>query len=82
MYGAVYAPIDNMQLNYEGVVKEHPDLEGKKDWNQQAIKRFKEKIKSFENENDTAKYIIKELKGVGYEPKYKQKQDFRREVIS
>ena len=79
--GAVYAPIDGMKLDYEGVIKEHPDLKDREDWNQEAVKRFKEKIKSYETEKEVSEYIIKELKSVGYVPKYRQKQGFRKEVI-
>lgn len=79
--GAIYSSIDGMKLDYEGVIKEHPDLKDREDWNKEAIKRFKEKIKSYENEKDTSNYIIKELKSIGYIPMYKKKQGFRKEVI-
>ncbi len=80
-FGAVYATIDNMQLDYNGVIKEHPDLKDRKDWKKEAIKRFKEKIKSFETEEEISDYVIKELKSVGYVPKWKQKRGHRREAI-
>jgi len=80
-YGAFYATIDYLKLNYEGVIKEHPDLEGRDDWNKEVIKRFKEKIKSYDNEDEISDYMIKELRAVGYRPKYRQKKGFRREGI-
>jgi len=79
--GAIYSTIDNLKLNYEGVIKEHPDLKDSDDWNEEAVKRLKEKIKSYETEKETSNYIIKELKSVGYIPKWRKKQGFRKEVI-
>ncbi len=79
--GTIYAPIDGMKLDYEGVIKEHPDLKDKEDWNKQAIERFKEKIKSYETEKEISDYVIKELKSVGYQPMYRKKQGFRREDL-
>jgi len=77
-YGAVEAPIDNIKLNHEGVVKEFPDLKDKDDWKGEAIKRFKEKIKSFESEEAIADYLIDDLVKFGYVPKFMMKQGFRR----
>lgn len=75
------APIDNLQLNYGGVIKEFPDLQGKDNWKEEAIRRFKNKIKEMSKEADIAHYIIDELKQVGYVPKFKQIAGFRREII-
>ena len=50
-YGAQMADISGLQLNYEGVVREHPDLELRNDWQEEAVSRFKDKIRSLENEN-------------------------------
>ncbi len=77
----IFSTIDGMKLNYEGVIKEHPDLKDKDDWNKQVIERFKEKIKSYDTEKQISDYIIKELKSIGYTPKYRKKQGFRKEVI-
>ena len=72
-----FATIDNLKLNKAGVIKEHPDLKEAADWREQAIKRFKDKIKTMENEEKTATYIIDDLKKYGYKPLYKQKTGFR-----
>ena len=79
--GAQLATIDGLKLNYSGVIEEFPDLEGKEDWRQQAIEKFKEKIKSFDSEEKIVEYIIEDLRKFGYIPKYKQKAGFRKEVI-
>ncbi len=79
--GNIYSSIDNLKLDYEGVIKEHPDLENREDWNKEAIKRFKQKIKSYEKEEEISDYIIKELMLVGYRPMYRKKQGFRREDL-
>lgn len=79
--GAIYTSIDKLKFDYEGVIKEHPDLKDKEDWNKEAVKRLKEKIKSYENEDEISDYVIKELKSVGYKPLYRKKQGFRREDL-
>ena len=76
-----WATIDNMKLNYVGVCREHPDLELAKDWREQAIKRFKEKIKTMNTEKERTEYIIQDLKKFGYKPLWLQRQGFRPEAI-
>ena len=74
-------PIDNLKLSYQGVCREFPDLEVRKDWREEAINRFKEKIKLMKTEDETSNYIITEFIKMGYKPKFKQKKGFRRENI-
>jgi len=74
--------IDNMKLDYSGVIKEFPDLVEAVDWREEAIKRFKNKIKGLKNEEDIVKYVIADLTRWGYKPKYKQKNGFRMEVLN
>ena len=76
-----WATIDNLQLNYAGVCREHPDLKDSKDWKEEAIKRFKEKIKNMKTENERVKYVIEDLSKFGYKPLYKQRQGFRPEKL-
>lgn len=76
-----YASIEGLKISKKGVLKEYPDLKNKQDWRDIAIKRFKEHLKSLNNEEEVCKYVISELKKIGYIPKYKQKAGFRREVI-
>jgi len=78
----IVADISGVKLNYKGVIKEFPDLEGVVDWKQEAIKRFKEVIKSYETENDKANYIISDLKKHGYKCKYKQQAGVRRRIMN
>ena len=75
------APIEGLKLNYDGVVKEYPDLKDTPMWKLEAIARFKMKIADMKDEEEIAKYIISDLKKYGYIPKWKQKKGFRREVI-
>ena len=82
MYGAKECEIDGLQLNRQGVIKEHPDLKDNPNWKNEAIKRFKDKINSFSNENQIAEYIINDLKGHGYIPEKIQKGGFRPKAIS
>ena len=80
-FGAVKSEIDNLKLDYKGVCREFPDLETRDDWREEAIKRFKKKIKSLNTDDEKADYIIKDLKKFGYIPLFKQKKGFRPEKI-
>lgn len=68
-YGARMATIDGIKLSHAGVIKEFPDLEDDENWREEAIKRFKEKIKSCKKEQEIADYVITDLKEHGYIPK-------------
>ena len=72
-----WATIEGLQLNYEGVCKEFPDLKGNPNWKQQAIERFKDKIACYRTEEEKMDYIIGDLKKYGYIPKYVQKGGHR-----
>lgn len=80
-FGAKLANIDGLKLSHAGVVKEFPDLKGNENWRKEAIKRFKNKIASINDEREIAEYIMQDLKKYGYKPKYIQKAGFRREAI-
>ena len=76
-FGNVKTEIDNLKLSKSGVIKEFPDLKDNEEWKQIAIKRFKDKIKQLNNEDERTNYIIEDLKKYGYKPLYKQKKGFR-----
>ena len=59
-YGAQLASIEGLKLDYQGVIKEFPELEDRDDWREEAIKRFKEKIKSFDTEEERGVYIVED----------------------
>jgi len=77
----VMTTIDGLRLSKAGVIKEFPDLKDNPNWQQEAIARFKDKIRSFNTEEEIWKYVIDDLKKFGYIPKYKQVAGYRREVI-
>lgn len=77
IYGNKLATIDGLHLDKNGTIKEFPDLKDRKDWKQEAIKRFKNYINNLNNEEEISNYIIKELSIKGYTPKYKQLKGFR-----
>ena len=77
MFGTVDASIDGLKLNYRGVIKEFPDLEGVDDWKDEAITRFKEKIIDLKTEDERMSYIIEDLKQHGYRAIQTQKSGFR-----
>ena len=70
-------PIEGLQLSQAGVINEFPDLKDNVDWRHHAIKRFKEKVTSFETEKEKMDYIIEDLGKHGYIPKYIQKGGHR-----
>lgn len=80
-YGAMFAPIEGLKLSKAGALKEFPELEGDPKWQEKAIVKFKEKINEFNNEDEKMNYIIEDLKKVGYQPMYKQKEGWRPERI-
>ena len=75
--GMMKATIDGLQLDYNGVCKEFPDLAIEENWRQKAIDRFKEKMANMKTEKERAEYLVEDLKKVGYIPLYIQKGGFR-----
>lgn len=76
-FGGALAPIDALKLDKKGVEKEHPDLKGKKEWREEAIKRFKKKLKSYRTEKQRMDYIKDDLQKFGYIPIAEQRSGFR-----
>jgi hypothetical protein len=76
-YGAMMAPIEGLKLDKQGVIKEYPDLAYAEDWREEAIKRFKFKIKEMATEKEIGEYIINDLKRYGYIPYMKHIKGFR-----
>jgi len=72
-----YTTIEGLRLDKNGVVKEFPDLKGKGNWKEEAIKRFKENISQMRTETDVAEYLVDDLKKFGYKPLYWQKSGHR-----
>ena len=79
--GAVESTIDGLKLDYVGALLEFPDLEGKDNWKEEVIKRFKKKIRELPTEQDRADYIIYDLKKYGYVPEQIQKGGHRPKKI-
>ena len=76
-FGGAFAPIDGLKLDKGGVMKEFPDLVGNDDWREEAVKRFKEKIKNMDTEMDKINYIKEDLTKFGYVPMFLQQQGHR-----
>jgi hypothetical protein len=74
-----YAPLDLITFRKEGILKEHPDLEGKPDTEirQIALQRLKDKISSLGGENFIKRYIIDELTKMGFKYKGFKQPGFR-----
>jgi len=73
--------IEGIRLDKYGSLKEFPDLEDEIDWRKITMERFKEKLKSFNTENEANDYVINELTKQGYKAKFKQRAGFRPEKI-
>jgi len=69
--------IEGLRLNYDGVIKEFPDLIDKEDWKKQAIKRFKMNIKKYKTEEEIVDYLVKDLGKCGYVLEAIQKKGHR-----
>lgn len=75
--GPFVTDIKGLKLDYDGVIKEHPDLMLNEDWEIIAKERFLDKIKNFRSEGEISNYIIQELKPHGFILKFKQRKGFR-----
>ena len=80
-FGTQLADISGLKLNREGVLKEFPDLITNVNWREEAINRFKDKIRLLNSEEAIVTYLIEDLRKFGYKPYYKQIQGHRKEVI-
>jgi len=74
-----YAPIEGIGLKKEGILKLFPDLEGLEpgEMRVEAIKRFKEHIKSLATQDKIKEYIINEFISMGYTLKMVLREGFR-----
>lgn len=75
--GGILCPIEKLRIDKKGVIKEFPDLKDNEEWREEAIKRFKEKLKSYKTERERIDYIINDLIKFGYIPLYSQVQGHR-----
>ena len=75
--GGLFAPIEAIKLDKQGVIKEFPDLKDNEDWKEIATKRFKEKLKKMKTEQERIDYVIEDLRKFGYKPLYLNKQGHR-----
>lgn len=83
-----YYPIEKLKLSMDGILKEFPNLREKFDKIEDpkkaesevktiAIQRFKEHIKSMEDEIQISRYVVEELEKSNYKLKAYQKKGFR-----
>lgn len=82
VFGAAMADIDGLKLDFQGTIREFPDLKDDLEWREKAIERFKKHIKTLKSEDKISDYIIYELRNKGYTPKLKQKAGFRQVRIT
>lgn len=77
------AKIEGLKLDYQGIIKEFPDLAilPYEEARLEASKRFRNKICSFKTEEERIKYIIKDLKNYGWEAKQIIRPGFREQKV-
>lgn len=80
-YGTQMAPLSGLKLDKAGVEKEFPDLKDNPNWRTEAVKRFSDKIKTLDKEENIIEYVISDLRKYGYKPMYRQIQGHRKERI-
>ena len=80
-FGSAYATIDGIQLNYEGVIREFPELKDSVTWRSEAVAKFKDKIKDLNDETKIVHYVVEDLTKFGYVLIARQKQGHRVEKI-
>jgi hypothetical protein len=75
----MFTTIEGLRLNPSTIVEEFPDLKGKpiEEIRGEAIRRFKEHIKSLPNEESIRDYIKEDLGKHGYRMLFYQKRGFR-----
>jgi len=63
-----YAPIEGLALKKAGILKQFPDLKDMEpgEMRAEAIRRFKEHVKTLENEYRIKDYVVDELTKQGY----------------
>jgi hypothetical protein len=79
----IWMPIEKLRLDYNGIIKEFPDLKDKQEIEAREIasQRLKNHLKSLKNEDEVYDYVIKELKKFGAIPRLKQKKGVRPEKL-
>lgn len=69
--------IEGLKLDYLGVLREFPELEGDKEWRKKTIELFKERYKLLKNEKDRLDYVREELTKFGWTPLFWQRWGWR-----
>ncbi len=69
--------VEGLKLNYDGVIKEHPDLKDNDEWRKEATKRLKKHLKSIEGETKKMYYVKDELTKHGYDALFFQRAGHR-----
>jgi len=80
-YGAKEARLKDLKLSKAGVEVEFPELKGRDDWREQALKRFEKKIYSLKTEREKVDYIIDDLSKFGYILEQEQREGLRPKII-
>ena len=79
-----FMPMDQLKFDYNGIIREFPDLKDKPEQEARTIasQRLKEHIAKMSGEEEVSRYIIEEIKKFGGIPQLKQKVGFRPEKLT
>jgi hypothetical protein len=78
-----FMPIDQLKFDYDGILREFPDLKDKPEQEAReiSVQRLKEHLAKMNSEEEVCKYVIEEIKKYGGIPRIKQKVGFRPERL-
>ena len=78
-----FVPIENVYMNKEGILKEHPDLKGLSytEMKKESINRLKKKVKELGSEDKIKDYVISEMTSQGMKLKSVSKVDNKKEDV-
>ena len=78
-----YSTIEGLKFSKSGMIAEFPDLKNLpfEEMRKEAIKRFKEKLKTMKTEQEVTNYLIDDLKKYGYKLYKIDKKGFRTKKV-
>ena len=64
--GRMLPLIESVKLDYDGVIKEFPELKDNPEWREETIRRFYKKCKEYDSDEKVCQFIYDDLKKWGY----------------
>lgn len=64
--GKMLPLIESVKLDYDGVIKEYPELKDNPEWREEIIRKFYKKCNDYNSDEEVCGYIVEDLKKWGY----------------